>query len=179
MEYYLKNGFVLTGGPGGGKTTLIEELKKRGYYTFDEEAKKIIRKSGIENFHFKYPIKAVEEGMKKYILNYELAKNLDICFFDRGFPEAPAYLRFIGVNIPKKILDLCKNYKYNKNVFLIELLEKSKYNNPKEHGNFTWEQTLKYHDLIKKTYKEFGYNTISIPTLSIEDRADMILSHIE
>lgn len=35
--------YVITGGPGVGKTTLIERLKQAGYSTVEEQARKIIK----------------------------------------------------------------------------------------------------------------------------------------
>lgn len=37
------NFYVITGGPGAGKTTLINELNKNNYKTIPEEVRKIIK----------------------------------------------------------------------------------------------------------------------------------------
>src|SRR3989344_3919034 len=34
--------YILTGGPGTGKTTMIQEFKRRGHHTFPEVARQII-----------------------------------------------------------------------------------------------------------------------------------------
>ena len=39
---YYANKFVITGGPGFGKTSLLKELEKKGYKVFHEAARAII-----------------------------------------------------------------------------------------------------------------------------------------
>jgi predicted ATPase len=41
--------FVLTGGPGSGKTTLIEALNARGYATTEEAGRGVIREEMRNN----------------------------------------------------------------------------------------------------------------------------------
>src|SRR5690606_42156595 len=43
------NFYIISGGPGVGKTTLINELSKNGFLTQEEEARKIIRKQLAKN----------------------------------------------------------------------------------------------------------------------------------
>jgi len=47
--------YVITGGPGVGKTSLVSELNKFGFLTVPEDARKIIKeqiKIGGEGFYF-------------------------------------------------------------------------------------------------------------------------------
>ena len=41
----MKLKIIITGGPGTGKTSIIEELKKRGYFCYDEIWDKKYKKS--------------------------------------------------------------------------------------------------------------------------------------
>lgn len=50
---------VLTGGPGTGKTSIIDELHKRGYLCQQEVSRRIIlmaRENGIEQLFLKDPL---------------------------------------------------------------------------------------------------------------------------
>ena len=58
---------VVSGSPGGGKTSLIEGLKKNGYTTFQEYSRTVIQegqKTGTANFFAASPICFSEELLK-------------------------------------------------------------------------------------------------------------------
>jgi len=179
LKHILENGFLLTGGPGTGKTTLIDKLEKMRYNTYPEIAKEKFKKNPM--YTLNHPGIFFKEILDKYISNYNSAKKLDICFFDRGIPDLLAMIDILPyLNSAKrvsdnKILKLSKKYRYGK-VFLLDPLPNY---NPKKHVNLTKEQSLIFHRFNIKRYKQLGYDLIPIPVGSVEDRVDMILNHIE
>ena len=44
----MKKRIVITGGPGTGKTLIINSLKKKGFYCFDEVSREIILQQNIK-----------------------------------------------------------------------------------------------------------------------------------
>ena len=54
-----KKRIVISGSPGAGKTTLVEELKKLGYPTFDEYSRTLIKAAKKEgkNQYYKFSSK--------------------------------------------------------------------------------------------------------------------------
>jgi len=177
----LKKGYVITGGPGAGKTALVDALHEKEYFTFDETAKELIEKSPIKNFHLNYPARFLKETLDKYISNYNSAKKLDICFFDRGIPDVLAMIDIVPYLSPRKhisykrALEASKKYRYGK-IFLLEPLPNY---DPKKHVNLPKEHSLIFHRFTVNRYKQLGYELIHIPACPVKDRTDMILNHIE
>lgn len=44
-----RNYFIFTGGPGAGKTTVVEHLRIRGFSTVEESGRKIIKQQVLSN----------------------------------------------------------------------------------------------------------------------------------
>lgn len=110
--------YVITGGPGTGKTSLIEELKIVGYQTVKEVARDIIKEQqqqGGDALPWKdtvlYTSMMLERSVESYLAHKE---NEGILFFDRGIPDTLAYARLIGLTDRKEIELAVDKYRYNR-----------------------------------------------------------------
>src|ERR1044072_8258298 len=90
--------FVITGGPGVGKTTMLEELKNRGFICIPEVAREIIREQILTDGEA-LPWKNTE-AYKEWMLNrsvesYQMVDNSNkkYTFFDRGIIDTLCYAR--------------------------------------------------------------------------------------
>ena len=103
VNHYKK--VVITGGPGSGKSTLINLLEQYGYFCFKEFSRSLIQKSkseGEENYFKSKPVefsriiweKRIEQLIEASEL--KLKKDKPFVFFDRGIHDVIAYLDFIG-----------------------------------------------------------------------------------
>ena len=100
-----KQVIVIIGGPGSGKTTLIEGLIQQGYTCYPEISREVTleaRKQGVEQLFLEQPLLFSElllEGRKK-----QYAEAIDdkenIVFLDRGIPDVLAYMHYIGDAYP-------------------------------------------------------------------------------
>ena len=97
---------VIIGGPGTGKTTIIDGLIAQNYCCYPEISRQVTleaQKQGIEQLFLKNPLLFSElllEGRKK---QFENACNEphDMVFLDRGIPDVLAYMHYIGRMSPK------------------------------------------------------------------------------
>ena len=86
--------YVITGGPGFGKSVLIEKLHEIGYQVGDEIARQIIEQQVAEGgivLPWKDVIEFEKRVMKKRI---EFLNSVDIhsvAFSDRGLPDQVAF----------------------------------------------------------------------------------------
>lgn len=89
--------FIITGGPGSGKTTVFDELQRRGYHCVPEVARQIIQEqvqSGGD---------ALPWGNQQRYTELMLQRSIDtflpdgMAFADRGIPDTFAYARLIDL----------------------------------------------------------------------------------
>ena len=114
---------VITGGPGTGKTTLIDALIEQGYSCFPEISRQITleaKKQGIEQLFLEKPLLFSElllEGRKKQYQS-ALQDHAEIVFLDRGIPDILAYMHYIGDSYPAFFDEACAENQYSK-VFVL------------------------------------------------------------
>jgi predicted ATPase len=69
---------LLIGGPGSGKTSIINELTKKGYVCYPEISRQVIleaQQTGIDQLFLKEPLLFSEMLLKGRINQYNNAKN--------------------------------------------------------------------------------------------------------
>jgi predicted ATPase len=170
--------YVLDGGPGNGKTSVIKELKKRGYKCIDEAPRllsendsrfkgKSIKEVSKEQF---YP--AVIDLMIQQAK--EAVKNNDVCFIDRGLGGALAYFKLANYKVEDKKLEFIKNFRYTK-VFVFDFLDKYKKDSLRQE---TEEEQKEIQKNIIECYESLGIVPIIVPFMSVEKRADFVLKNI-
>jgi predicted ATPase len=113
---------VITGGPGTGKTTLIDALIEQGYSCFPEISRQITleaKKQGIEQLFLEKPLLFSElllEGRKKQYQS-ALQDHAEIVFLDRGIPDILAYMHYIGDSYPAFLTKLVPKINIQKFLF--------------------------------------------------------------
>ncbi len=172
---------IITGGPGTGKSAIIEELSKRNFECMREISRGITlnaRKSGTEQLFLTKPLlfsALLLEGRTNQYIEAE-KRNSELVFFDRGIPDIHAYLNYMSVDYPSTYINSSKLYRYNY-IFLMPPWEQIYVSDNERYENF--EQVLAIHNHVERTYKELNYTIIEVPVGTIEDRADFILSCIK
>jgi len=171
---------VITGGPGSGKTTLINELIRRDYTCIPEISRQVTleaREKGIEYLFLEDPLlfsKLLLEGREKQYLE---AKKLDTntVFFDRGLPDIHAYMNYYNTEYPEIYLKKSKEYIYN-NIFLLPPWKAIYSTDNERHESYALAIDLYHH--LKNAYTDLGYTTIEVPIGNINDRVDFILKKL-
>jgi len=172
---------VLIGGPGTGKTSVLNELIKRGYQCKVEVSREVTlqaQKEGIDQLFLTKPLLFSEkllEGREKQFLEAEKSEE-KIVFFDRGIPDVHAYMDYFNTNYPSSFLEKSHHYKYDK-IFLFTPWKKI-YTSDNERYE-TFEEAVKIDKFLQKAYKELGYNLIKVPFGIVKSRTDFILKNIE
>lgn len=169
---------VITGGPGTGKSTIINDLIERGYFCFEEISRQITldaQKEGIDQLFLSHPLLFSERLLKGRIQQYSKATKLDseIVFLDRGIPDVLAYMDFVGDSYPQNFMDACKNNVYDY-VFILKPWKAIYTSDNERYENF--EQALKIHNRLVNTYRTYNYNLIDVPFGNVKDRSNFILN---
>lgn len=172
--------YIITGGPGVGKTTVIEGLKARGFYCVDEVARQIIKtqmESGGNALPWgdipEYTQLMLSRSIETYIEN---RKNAEITFFDRGIPDTLAYAHLTGLEIFPGLTEAAERYRYNLTVFILPPWTEI-YQTDKERKQ-SFREAVDTYEMMKKIYAECGYRLIEVPKLENKKRIDFILSHL-
>src|SRR5690349_15360322 len=94
---------IVAGGPGAGKTTLIEHLGARGFATAPEAGRALIRQQRDLGREIP-PDLFVELGLSWDIRNYREAETRPgPVFFDHAIPGTPAYFLRWGRPVPAHV----------------------------------------------------------------------------
>ena len=168
---------VITGGPGTGKSTLVNALIKQGHTCLEEISRQVIldaKKEGIDQLFLTNPLLFSElllKGRQKQFIDADIFKN-ETVFFDRGIPDVIAYMDYIGDTYPDNFTKACKNSAYDL-VFILKPWETIYTSDNERYESF--EQALKIHDYLVNTYQTYNYNLINVPFGTVKERTDFIL----
>ena len=171
---------ALIGGPGTGKTTLINALRTKGYSCMEEISRQITleaQQKGIEQLFLEDPLMFSEHlllGRQKQFLAADSLQQ-QLVFFDRGLPDVVAYLDYLKCSYPVSFKTICSQHTYDK-VFILTPW-KAIYEQDNERYE-TFEQALILHDFLVKTYTDYGYSIIETPYGTVEERLNFILNHL-
>lgn len=81
--------FIITGGPGSGKSTVLNTLSELGYRVELESARKIIKERLAAGLSPRpNPTSFANEVFREDIAKYQQTASGDIVFFDRGVLDA-------------------------------------------------------------------------------------------
>ena len=174
-----KNRIVLSGGPGTGKTSLINELAGVGHHCFPEVSREIIDRevklnSGIVPWdNLNEFTRFVLEGR---ITQYNQAPS-GISFYDRSIIDSLAYMNLDGLDIPANWKEYGVKYQYQKIVFITPPW-KDIYSTDKQRKE-SYDKMLGLHNELINSYEEYGYSISIVPKGSIKERVDFILDNIK
>jgi len=172
---------VITGGPGTGKSSLINELIQQNYYRMSEISRKVIvdaKKKGIDQLFLTEPLLFSElllEGREQQYINAG-NENASVVFFDRGIPDIHAYMNYIGVDYPDFYKKKSLKYKYT-SVFMTPPWQEIYHSDEERYESF--EQSLAIHNHLNKTYLELGYSILNVPIGSIKERVKFVLNSLK
>jgi predicted ATPase len=167
------NWYVITGAPCSGKTAVISALEQLGYPVVHEVARTYIDeelKKGKSITKIKADILSFERHIlyKKIEIEKSLSKDATV-FLDRAVPDSIGYYILEGLS-PDEPIKKSKQTRYKK-IFLFERLRFEKDDVRLENDKIA----AKLNRILKESYQMLGYEIISVPLLSINDRVDFIL----
>ncbi len=180
MIYFceMQQKIVIIGGPGTGKSSVLNELIDRGYFCMPEVSREVTLKAkeqGIDQLFLTEPLlfsKMLLEGREQqYLIAHK--SNKDIVFFDRGIPDVHAYLDFFKTDYPPVFLEKSKKYQYTK-IFHFSPWEEIHTTDNERYESF--EESITIDKFLLKAYKELGYKIYNVPFGSIKERTNFILN---
>lgn len=171
---------LIIGGPGSGKTTIINELVERGYVCYPEISREVTKKAqekGIDQLFLTEPLLFSQLLLEGRIDQHKsaVAEDAEIVFIDRGIPDVLAYMHYKGDTYPESFDLACKNHLYHQ-IFLLPPWENIYISDDQRYESF--EQANLIHRFLVDTYKSYGYDLIEVPRETIAKRVEFILDRI-
>ena len=171
---------VITGGPGTGKTSLINTLAARGFSHMPEVSRDVTRaarEKGIEQLFLHDPIRFSQALLEARIQQHKageahLGRPL---FYDRGVPDVIAYLDYLGTAFDPGFEQACFEHRYDA-VFILppwmDIFEQD------DERYETFQEAQRIHEFLLRRYQKVGYQPLSVPEGSLSYRLDFILNAI-
>ena len=168
--------FVVTGGPGSGKSSVIDAVARRGFRTMPEAGRAIIR----DQVRIGGPARpwADRAMFAELMLGWELrswhearASGAPV-LMDRGIPDVVGYLTLCGLPVPAHVEAAARLCRYNRRVFLAPYWDAIfTQDAERRQDRHEAEATGK---VMAETYARLGYQIIELPLAGIEARADFM-----
>lgn len=166
---------VISGCSGGGKSTLLEALRRRGYAVVEEPGRRVIaeqsRNAG-DGLPWVDMAAFLHEAPRVARLDLErVASATGPVFFDRGLIDAAAALqRLCGLSMSYTLGDL---QPYGRLVFLTPPWpDIYRVDEQRRHG---FAEAVAEYTHLEARYKTLGYDVRILPRASVADRTDFVL----
>lgn len=169
--------FVVTGGPGAGKTTLIDALKAAGFAAAPEAGRAVIQDQSAIGGHglpWKDPMLFAELN-----LSWDLRSRRDAMsasgpvFFDRGVVDMVGYCRLTGLPVPGHFRAAAERMRYHRRVFAAPPWPEIFAQDAERRQDF--DEAVRTYDRIVEAYREFGYEIVPLPKASVGQRLRFVL----
>ena len=175
--------YIITGGPGTGKTEILKRLSKQGFATVPEVARQVIAEE-----QQKEKITSSYQGILPWtnlalfqdlVIERQLqqeaglhGKNHKRVFLDRGLADNPAFAEVGNVTIRQDIYDLIELANYQRVFYLEQLPFYAQDQERKEDADLA----KRIHEQLYRVYDRLGFDIVTVPVCSsIEERVQFVL----
>ena len=180
------NLYVLTGGPGVGKSTIATRLKQKGYTVIDEQAREYI--ADIKNGDAAGALpeddpQRFNEGLVQRMRNtyHSYLPDASDVVLDRSHGDVFAYAAVFNFSPPRLAYKLWERFPLRA-AFILDPLESYRKDSARWENK---ELAQEIHTTLEETYRQKGVSVINVPVFSsnkeqsIDQRTQFILSHMD
>jgi predicted ATPase len=172
------NFYIITGGPGGGKTSVLENLASKGYNYIPETARQIIKERLSKGLAPRldprtFAQQIFDQDWKNFISN---SGRSSLLFFDRSFMDSACMLFDSDSQSYDNIRNTHLTNRYNNKVFIAPPWEEI-YRIDSERDQ-SFEQSIDVYERLDKWYRQHDYDIVVLPKDTIETRIKFILNQL-
>jgi predicted ATPase len=169
--------FVVTGGPGSGKSTLIDELERAGYTRSVEAGRGIIQEQvriGGHALPWGDQRLFAELMLSWEMRSYRMAEQLDgTVFFDRGIVDVAGYLQLVGLPVRDHVHKAAELFRYNSRVFVAPPWREIFHADAERKQD--WDEAVRTYEALADAYRSNGYELVQLPCVSVSERVRFVV----
>lgn len=169
---------VISGCSGGGKSTLLAELGRRGHRVYPEAGRQIVREQnwiGGPTLPWTAPRAFCELLLSRAMHQLiSAAGEPGLAFFDRSVVEPLSGLARMGLPVPDHFARAGELCRYDQTVFVAPPWPEIHHIDAERRHGF--DEALAEYEPLLATYRGLGYRLVELPKVSVTDRADFVLA---
>jgi predicted ATPase len=170
---------VISGCSGGGKSTLLAELARRGHAVVDEPGRRIVKQE-LEGTGAALPwVDGVAFARRAVALSLADRAAAGLLggwvFFDRGLIDAAAALQHLTGE--PALAALRETHRYHTRVFMTPPWREIYAKDPERRHGF--DDAVAEYERLVEVYPSLGYEVVTLPKIRIAERADFVLSALQ
>ncbi|MEN3950482.1 AAA family ATPase [Iodidimonas sp. SYSU 1G8] len=171
---------VISGCSGGGKSSLLGELSRRGFACYPEAGRQVVKEQlfvGGDALPWEDLGKFLELTISRAMNHMiDAASGNETAFFDRGIIDQIGGYGTLGVPAPAPMSRAAALLRYRRIVFMVPPWgEIYRTDEERRHG---FDEAVAAYRTLVKTYRSFGYDPLEIPRDSIAARADFVIARL-
>jgi predicted ATPase len=174
--------FIITGAPGAGKTAIIRQLELEGFSVVEEAATDVIAAAQAQGTVQPWTHPSFIDAIARLQRGRQIRASFqpdEVQFHDRcavctaalavhlGYPFSP----FLASELER----IKKEAIYQSRVFFIRNLG---FVTPTEARRISYEETVRFENIHEETYRDFGFELISVEPSSLAKRVNIIKAAI-
>lgn len=175
----MSNFVIISGCSGGGKSTLLSELERRGYAVVEEPGRRVVQEQarvGGPALPWLDMAAFLRRAIDLALDDYANAPGdgSQWVFFDRGLIDAAAALQTLtGEPLLEK---LRQQNRYHSRVFLTPPWPEIYVQDDERRHDMT--AALREYERLQTTYPSLGYSVSLVPKVSVAERADFVVASL-
>ena len=166
---------VITGGPGAGKSALLEAAAQAGFATSGEVARDILREPGGMALRAQDPAGFADAMLARELAAFEAAatRNSPV-IFDRGFPDIVGFLALAGLPVSGELDRICRELRYDGPIFRAPPW-RAIYVSDRERIQ-SWQDACASDRAISAAWERYGYALVDLPLVPVDERLEFLVT---
>ena len=175
----MNNRIVFTGGPGAGKTSVLEHLSDMGYPSAPESGRKVIQdqiRTGGTGLPWANKTAFRDLMIIQEVRNHKMYTDPNVMFYDRSIIDCYGYSQLEQIFLSTELINRCNELMYNSKVFIFPPWEEIYKNDEERKQDFS--QAVATYQQMVNAYERFGYQLVEVPKTSITERANFVINNL-
>lgn len=171
---------VISGCSGGGKSTLLAAFARRGYSTFDEPGRQVVKAQlacgggGLPwSDAGQFIALCVAVGVRQWD---EAAARGGVSFFDRGIVDAVSNAAHLKLPVPAAFVETLSRCRYHERMFMVPPWPEIYVNDSERRHTYT--DAVAECEMLVEAYGRLGYEVVTVPKIAPEARVDFVLERL-